>query len=161
VRLNVSYDARVTLLALAAGLPGVVLAAILLWVGDYSWLVRSTLGVLVLGLWIVLSLLLRDRVVRPLQTVSNLLAAIREDDFSIRARSVEPDDALGHVMLEINSLAETLRVQRLGAHEATALLRAVMAEIDVAIFAFDHQQRLVLANRYGERLLGRSGELLS
>jgi two-component system nitrogen regulation sensor histidine kinase NtrY len=151
VRLNVSYDARVTLLALAAGLPGVVLAAILLWVGDYSWLVRSTLGVLVLGLWIVLSLLLRDRVVRPLQTVSNLLAAIREDDFSIRARSVEPDDALGHVMLEINSLAETLRVQRLGAHEATALLRAVMAEIDVAIFAFDHQQRLVLANRYGER----------
>ena len=83
------------------------------------------------------SFCLRDRIVRPLQTVSNLLAALREDDFSIRARGVVADDALGHVMLEVNALAETLRAQRLGAQEATALLRAVMAEIDVAIFAFD------------------------
>ena len=58
-------------------------------------------------------------------------------------------------MLEVNTLAETLRAQRLGAQEATALLRAVMAEIDVAIFAFDSEQRLVLVNRSGERLLGR------
>ena len=76
-------------------------------------------------------------IVGPLQTVSNLLAALREDDFSIRARGAAPDDALGQVMLEVNTLAETLRAQRLGAQEATALLRAVMAEIDVAIFAFD------------------------
>ena len=66
-----------------------------------------------------------------------------------------PTIALGHVMLEVNTLAETLRAQRLGAQEATALLRAVMAEIDVAIFAFDGEQRLVLVNRSGERLLGR------
>ena len=61
-------------------------------------------------------------------------------------------------MLEVNTLADTLRVQRLGAQEATALLRAVMAEIDVAIFAFDHEQRLVLVNRFGERLLGQGSE---
>ena len=60
-------------------------------------------------------------------------------------------------MLEVNTLAETLRSQRLGAQEATVLLRAVMAEIDVAIFAFDSDRRLVLVNRYGERLLGREG----
>ena len=58
-------------------------------------------------------------------------------------------------MLEINTLAETLRVQRLGAQEATALLRSVMAEINVAIFAFDNEHRLVLVNRSGERLLGQ------
>ena len=63
-------------------------------------------------------------------------------------------------MLEINTLADTLRVQRLGAQEATALLRAVMAEIDVAIFAFDESHRLVLVNRYGERLLGRDAPAL-
>jgi nitrogen fixation/metabolism regulation signal transduction histidine kinase len=100
--------------------------------------------------------LLRERTVRPLQTISNLLAALREDDFSIRARSALPDDSLGHVMHEINTLAETLRVQRLGAQEATALLRAVMAEIEVAIFAFDGEKRLVLVNRAGERLLART-----
>ena len=64
-------------------------------------------------------------------------------------------------MLEVNTLAETLRSQRLGAQEATALLRAVMAEIDVAIFAFDSEQRLVLVNRSASGCSGASGaELL-
>jgi hypothetical protein len=54
-----------------------------------------------------------------------------------RAGAAAPDP-LGHVLLEINEAAETLRTQRLAAQEATALLRAVMAEIDVGIFAFDN-----------------------
>jgi nitrogen fixation/metabolism regulation signal transduction histidine kinase len=151
-----TYDSRVTLLAVAAGLPGVIAALLLLWAGGYSSLVTSTVVIAVIGCWLGITLMLRDRIVRPLQTVSNLLAALREDDFSIRARGAATNDALGQVMLELNSLAETMRAQRLGAQEATALLRAVMAEIDVAIFAFDSRQRLVLANRFGERLLGRS-----
>jgi two-component system, NtrC family, nitrogen regulation sensor histidine kinase NtrY len=152
-----TYDRKVTLLALAAGLPAVFAAFVLLSVGEYPWLIRATVGTILLGLWLGVALTLRDRIIRPLQTVSNLLAALREDDFSIRARGAIPNDALGQVMLEVNTLAETLRSQRLGAQEATVLLRAVMAEIDVAIFAFDSEQRLVLANRYGERLLGREG----
>jgi two-component system nitrogen regulation sensor histidine kinase NtrY len=155
-----SYDRRVTLLALGAGLPAVVASLLLLWLGNYSWLVRGTVAVVLLGLWLGVAFALRDRIVRPLQTVSNLLAALREDDFSIRARGAEPNDALGQVMLEVNTLAETLRSQRLGAQEATVLLRAVMAEIDVAIFAFDSERRLVLVNRYGERLLGRDASEL-
>jgi two-component system nitrogen regulation sensor histidine kinase NtrY len=151
----ISYDRRVTLLALGAGAPAVVISLLLLWIGNYSWLVHTTAALIIVGLWLVVAVTLRDRIIRPLQTVSNLLAALREDDFSIRARGAEPNNALGQVMLEINTLAETLRSQRLGAQEATVLLRAVMAEIDVAIFAFDSDKRLVLVNRYGERLLGR------
>ena len=159
--MNLSYDRRVTLLAVAAGFPAIAVSFYLLWAGSYSWLTRVSVAVVLIAVWLGLVVVLRERIIRPLQTVSNLLAALREDDFSIRARRAFPDDALGHVMLEVNTLAETLRAQRLGAHEATALLRAVMAEIDVAIFAFDGQQRLVLANRYGERLLGRDeSELL-
>ena len=70
------------------------------------------------------------------------------------------DDALGLALLEVNTLSETLRAQRLGALEATALLRRVMEEIDVAIFAFDGEQRLRLVNRGGERLLGQPSERL-
>jgi nitrogen fixation/metabolism regulation signal transduction histidine kinase len=62
---------------------------------------------------------------------------------------------LGEVLLEVNSLGETLRQQRLGAFEATALLRTIMSEIDVAIFTFDPERRLRLINRAGETLLGR------
>ena len=154
-----THDRRILLMAFAAGLPAVATALVLLWTGDYTPKVQWTLSVLVLGVWFGFVFALRDHVIHPLQTISNLLAALREDDFSIRAR-VDASDALGEVMLEVNALSETLRTQRLGAQEATALLRAVMAEIDVAIFAFDSEQRLVLVNRFAERLLGRASELL-
>ncbi|HEV2883687.1 MAG TPA: ATP-binding protein, partial [Pyrinomonadaceae bacterium] len=95
------------------------------------------------------------RIVRPLQTLSNILAAIREGDYSIRGRWASSGDALGEVMLEVNELGQTLRHQRLAALEATALLSSVMAEIDVAVFAFDVEQRLRLVNRAGEKLLAQ------
>ena len=150
-----TYDRRVVLLAVAAGLPGLALSAgAALATATTPGCVRGTLAALVVLLWAWVVVMLRNRIVRPLQTVSNLLAALREDDFSIRARGATGDDALGQVMQEVNSLAETLRAQRLGAQEATALLRAVMAEIDVAIFAFDSARRLALVNQYGAHLLG-------
>jgi len=150
-----THDRRVTFLTLTTALPAIALSITLLWLGDYSTLVRVTALVLALGAWFALTIIVRDRVARPLQTIANLLAAMREGDFSVRAREAPGSDPLAHVMLEINTLAETLRVQRLGAQEATALLRSVMAEINVAIFAFDNEHRLVLVNRAGERLLGQ------
>ena len=149
-----SHDRRVLALALAGGAPAVVLA--LLYLRTATWPAAATIaaGIAVAAIWIAGAVLARRHVARPLQTVSNLLAALREGDFSIRARTSGGADPLEHVMFEINTLADTLRGQRLGAQEATALLHAVMAEIDVAIFAFDGQRRLVLVNRYGSRLLG-------
>ncbi len=154
MRALLTHDRKVTLLTLATGVPGLALAAGLLWYEAFSPLVRVTALVLVSGSWLALALRVRERVARPLQTVANLLAALREGDFSVRARETPGGDPLSQVMFEINTLAETLRVQRLGAQEATALLRSVMAEINVAIFAFDGDHRLVLVNRAGERLLG-------
>jgi nitrogen fixation/metabolism regulation signal transduction histidine kinase len=155
-----THDTRVTALFMGAGLPAVAIAGFALWRAPLPAYLRIAAIVVVVALWVGLSVLAREQLVRPLQTVANLLAALREGDFSIRARSGVADDALGHVMMEINTLADTLRVQRLGAQEATALLRSVMAEIDVAIFAFDESHRLVLVNRYGERLLGRDAPAL-
>ncbi len=130
-----------------------IIALALLWAGDYSAKLIWTL-VLVMGVCALAFLSsAREHVIRPLQTMSNLLAALREGDYSIRARGARADDALGEVLLEINQLGETLRVQRLGAFEATALLRTIMAEIDVAVFTFDPDRRLRLVNRAGENLL--------
>jgi len=159
-RKPLGHDRRVLLLALAAGLPGVALSLALLWHGGYSAKVLWTFGVLVGALWLGFAFAVRDAVVHPLQTLSNLLAALREEDFSFRARAPRLDDALGEAMTEVNALAATLREQRLGALEAGALLRKVMEEIDVAVFALDGEQRLRLANRAGERLLGQPVERL-
>lgn len=131
------------------------LAVILLGTGEFSAKVQWTLGLLVVGWWLLMAASLSERVIRPLQTISNLLAALREGDYSIRARGARADDALGLALLEVNELADILRSHKLGELEATALLRSVIAEVDVAIFTFDQDQRLRLVNRAGERLLGR------
>jgi two-component system, NtrC family, nitrogen regulation sensor histidine kinase NtrY len=157
---RLTYERRVQLLALAAGLPGSFIALILLWTGSYSSGAAWTLTLLILSLWLGFALSLRHRVVFSLQTLSNLLAAMREEDFSIRARGARPDDAMGEVMIEVNALSTMLREQRLGALEATSLLRTIIQEIDLAIFTFDHETKLRLVNRAGERLLARSLERL-
>lgn len=155
-----NHERRVAQLALLGGLPAVVISLYILWFGDYTPKVQWTLTVFIFCFYFGAVLALKERVVLPLQTLSNLLAALREGDYSIRARGAGYDDPLGEVMLEVNALGETLREQRLGALEATALLRTVMAEIDVAIFTFDGEQRLRLVNRAGERLLGQPSERL-
>ena len=157
-RPRLHHDQRILVMALLAGLPAAVVAFLLLWRGDYTPKTQWTLTILILGLWLGFTFALRERVVFPLQTLSNLLAALREGDYSIRGRGARGDDALSQVMLEVNALGTTLREQRLGALEATTLLRKVMAEIDVAVFAFDGDQRLRLVNRAGERLLARPAE---
>jgi nitrogen fixation/metabolism regulation signal transduction histidine kinase len=155
-----NHERAVFRLALAGGLPAILATALLLHTGGYPPRVWWSVGLVVGGAWVIGAIVLRERVVRPLQTLSNMLAALREGDYSIRARTADRDDALGLAYLEANLLGETLRAQRLGAMEATALLRAVMAEIDVAVFAFDAEERLRLVNRAGERLLDRAAERL-
>lgn len=155
------FERRLVLLAVGAAVPGLLLAAILLWRdGAMDPGLRFLLFSVALlsAAWLVATLV--ARVVFPLRTLANILGGIREGDFSMRARGAVRDDALGEVFLETNALGQTLLEQRLGAMEATALLRTVMVELDVAVFAFDDQERLRLANRAGEALLRRPTEQL-
>jgi two-component system nitrogen regulation sensor histidine kinase NtrY len=147
------HEGRVLLVAVLSPLPAVLVALGLLWGEDHSSKLRWTLTVAAVLAWLGGAFALRDRVVRALQTVSNLLGALREGDTSVRGRRVNPRDALGEVFSEVNRLADALAQQRTGAVEAGALLNKVMAEIDVAIFAFDHHGSLRLLNRAAERLL--------
>jgi two-component system, NtrC family, nitrogen regulation sensor histidine kinase NtrY len=155
---RISHERHAQLLALAAGLPSIVFAAYILWTGDYPPKVLWTLGLLLGGSWLGFSAAVRDRVASPLRTIANLLEAMREGDYSIRARGGTGDDALSDVMQQVNAMGATLRAQRLGAMEATTLLRKVMEEIDVAIFAFDEFQKLKLLNRFAERLIALPAE---
>ena len=154
------HDQRILLLALIAATPAVLTSMIMLWTGDYTPKVQWTLSVLILSAWLGFCFSVRDRVASPLRTLANLLEAMREGDYSIRARGIRTDDAMGEVMQQVNMMSATLRLQRLGALEATTLLRKVMEEINVAVFAFDGEQRLRLVNRAGERLLNEPMERL-
>jgi two-component system, NtrC family, nitrogen regulation sensor histidine kinase NtrY len=149
------HDRRVFLLALLAGLPGTAVALYWIWNSPLGGLARFTLTVLLVVAWSGAGLAVRRTVVRPLQTLANLLNALKHEDYSIDARGADREDPLGLVLHEANTLRALLRERRLGAIEATALLRTVMEEIDVAILAFDEEGHLRLVNRAGEHLLRR------
>ena len=157
---RMSIERRIPLLVVVAGLPAAIVAFCWLWGGAHGVEVRWTLSVVILIVWLGCAVAARERVVRPLQVLSNLLAALREGDYSVRGAGASDRDALGMVMAEVNALGRTLQRQRLGALEATALLRTVIAELDAAVFAFDEHGHLRLVNRAGERLLDQPSERL-
>lgn len=154
----VHFERRVLLLAIAVALPSVVLAFVLLWTGSIALVTRVALTAGVIAAWAVLAMMLRAYVVHPLRTLSNLAAALREGDFSVRARGASTSDALGLALLEFNRLGSILHDQRLTALDASALARAVMREINVAVFVFDEDTVLRLINRAAERLIGQPSE---
>ncbi len=146
---------RILLLALLAALPGWLLALVWVLEGEsvLRWLLLGAASITTL----IIAFTVRQRLVFPLRSLANLLEALREGDYSLRGRYADPEDAFGEVMVEVNTLSTTLHSQRLQALEADMLLNKIIAEIDLAVFAFDAQRNLRLVNRAGQRLLGPGG----
>jgi nitrogen fixation/metabolism regulation signal transduction histidine kinase len=90
------------------------------------------------------------RVTYPLHTLSGLLEALREGDYSLRGAS---GGVLGDVIYDINALADRLQRERLEFEESSYLLGKTLAALDSAVFVFDERLRLRLANPAGQRLL--------
>lgn len=152
-RVRLLYERRISLYSLLVALPGIGLSGILIWLQPWSTESKLALLFVELLVWWVLALALHEQTVRPLQTLANIVAALREEDYSFRARGTAPDDAVGELSLEVNALADLLADQRIRAIEATALLRRVVEEIDAPLFAFDPGRVLRLVNPAGEKLL--------
>lgn len=147
------YERRIRLLTLCTIGPA-LLAAVLL-IAFASWSLESKLGLIAVLLLasLIFEAILHDQVIRPLQTLSNVVSSLREEDYSFRARGAAPNDALGELAQEVNALADTLADQRTHAVEATELLRRMVEEIDVPLFTFDPADKLRLVNSAGARLL--------
>lgn len=154
------HESRLFLYAVLAGLPGSVAALWLLWSGVYSSRIQWTLTLIIAATWLGFAFAVRERTVMPLQTLANLIESLREGDYSIRAREPAGRDALGDVMVEVNELGELLRSQRFLRLDATTLLQQVIQEVDVAVFTFDEEGTLRLANRAAERMMAQPQERL-
>src|SRR5579862_6101851 len=159
-RLKILYEKRIALFAILASLPGMVFGTTLIWTHSWTQDVKISLTIVEFFLWLVFTLALLDQIVRPLQTLTNVIGALREEDYSFRARGAAPNDAMGELALEVNSLADILTEQRLQSIEATALLRRVVDEIDTPLFTFDPEHKLRLLNAAGERLLQQAAARL-
>ncbi len=159
-RRRLRFQNRVLVLVLLAVAPGAIATVVLLFLTNASAPMRWTIiGFLSFAVLIAV-VAVRRNVVRPLQTLANMLEALREGDYSMRGRNVDPEDSFGEVMVEVNTLSRTLYDQRLEALEAGALLQKIIADVDIAVFAFDAALRLRIVNRAGEALLGGTIEKL-
>lgn len=148
-----SFEAQITRLSLIS------LASLLvfsLWVMVYAdvsiWLVLLTalLGSMLVGFT---AYRIHQRTVYQLRRLSNLLEAMVEGDYSLRARSDDGRGALDELVTSINALAGRLSQQRSQSVESQLLVQTVIEHIDVAIVALDGDNNITLLNPAAERLL--------
>lgn len=152
------FEGRLFFSVLLAGAPGVIFTLLLLWSSGYSLDHKIEGTVLTLLLWLGLTAYARNQVVNSLRVLSNVIAAVKDEDFSFRASQAFAGDAMGDLALEINNLSRALAEERLGVVETTNLLRKVIGEAGTIIFAFSPDGRLRIVNAGGERFLGRREE---
>jgi nitrogen fixation/metabolism regulation signal transduction histidine kinase len=140
---------------LAGGLIAVLTALVLIWTRGLSRQAEVTLTCLVVMPWLVFAFSVRGMVAYQLRTLANLMEALREGDYSMRLRGASRDDALGQLIGEVNQLTRSLQDRRFSRIEATALLRKILGQIDVAMFGFDQKGALCLINDSGQAALGK------
>jgi nitrogen fixation/metabolism regulation signal transduction histidine kinase len=147
---------RIRVRCLLLSLPGMLLAAVLLWERSASPLLWV---LVVLGFMAYFGLVagsIVGHVTRPLQTLSNVVASLREEDYSFRARGARVQDALGELAAEINAFADMLQQSRVQTLEATALLARIMEAMNAPVFAIDGAETLCMVNPAAARLLNQA-----
>ncbi len=155
---RLGYERRMRLVLWLFSIPLFALIGLLLYqgqAGTLSWI--ATIAGVLLG-WALLQAWLAEQLLRPLQTLANVVAALREEDYSFRARGARRGDALGDLALEINALAADLQAERLTSLESAALVRRVLGAIDAPVFSFDLEGRVRLLNPAAARLLKVSAQ---
>ncbi|MGP8175780.1 MAG: sensor histidine kinase [Terracidiphilus sp.] len=136
-------------------LPALIFAGIFLYQRQLALAPALLLAGSLLLYMLLVAAALIEGTVRPLQTLSNVVASLREGDYSFRARGAGSQDALGELAAEVNALADLLQKQRVRSLEATALLARILEVMHAPLFAFDRNDLLQLVNDAGVKLLGR------
>lgn len=135
------------------GLPLLILTGLLMHFFKVDASVVWLALLILVGVWAFAVSLLMEHITRPLQTLANVVAALREDDYSFRARGASRNDAMGDLALEVNALAGMLQGQRAGALEARALLERVLNSMQSPVLAFDPKGNIKLINNAAEQML--------
>lgn len=145
---------RVWVCCLLLSLPALLFAGLLFYWQQVSLAPALMIGAVVVIYLSLVAAALVDAIIRPVQTLSNVVASLREGDYSFRAHGAGERDALGELAGEVNKLADMLQNLRVRSLEATALLARILEVMNAPLFAFDRNDRLQLVNSAGVELLG-------
>jgi len=148
-----SFEGQLTQLSLLASLPVYFL---LIWVMIYANISIYLVLLVILIAGLVITFChgkIHQKSAYQFRSLSNLLDAMVQGDYSLRARTCEGDRALNELVGAINSLALRLTKQRIESIESQLLLQTVIKHIDVAIIALNEGNELVLCNPAANKLL--------
>lgn len=151
---------RSFVLVLLSAVPSFIMIGTLTWLGDYDTLESITIAVLVVVPWLVMVVMHYQLSIRPWRAVVNILLSFKERDYSIRSPAAPLDDVVCIVLSELNAIADSLSLSRSDVIDTQHLLSRILAEVDVAVFLFNQDNEIVLANRYASSLFSVNPESL-
>src|ERR1700710_819571 len=79
---RLSFERRLRVFLYLLGLPTLILCEVLLWQHSVEIPTQCLLLLVLAGFWAFAVSLFTEQITRPLQTLSNVVAALREDDYS-------------------------------------------------------------------------------
>lgn len=145
-RYRLASDVRLFLDVLLVAVPTAIL---LVW---FWWSSAEPLATkwVISGLACLWVLMMAERVRQHftyhLRTLSTLVEAIRQEDYSLRSSRYREPGALGELYRQVNALADCLQRSEQQEQELRGLLGKVIAQIQVAILAIDSEQIIQLVN---------------
>lgn len=158
---RMATERRLFLLVLSSAIPATLF---LIWPsGDDIWagMAKGAIAFAFLAWILVIAGAVRGELLRHTRTLSNLVEAIRRQDHSLKGAGARESGELGELYRQINGLTHDLKLSRQTEQELLGVLEKVVGQINVAIFVFDSQDRIRLANEPAGALLKSSASELA
>lgn len=148
-------------LALVVAAVTIFLAAIiflLIFFGDYSWLLIITIFLAVILSGCMGVVFVNRSIKNYLLTLANLVEGIRHNDFSFRLSLVDKSGATEELSREINLLVESLQQKQLAYVESNIALDKLIEQIDIPVLVIDASGAVKNSNHFAAKLFNYERE---
>ena len=154
----IDHKQQQTRLLLSLSLPAILVAFFsLLYAGFNTYLLAFFSIIALLGFFYVFYAI-RNNIDKQQQLISNLLAALIEEDYTIRG-NLQQDAAVAPLLKLINTLADNLQTKNRQVSEKQILIDKILDQVQAMCFAYDHEQNIVMVNHAAHRQLFLGQEL--
>ncbi len=147
------FEAQLTRLALISSVPLLCLLLLVMVFAEISVALITLVAILGCITIVYTHYQIQKNSVYQFRRLSNLLDAMIQGDYSLRARSDQSQGALDELVKSINGLAQRLSMQRLESVESQLLVDTVIEHIDVAIVALNEDNKISFLNPAAKKLL--------
>jgi len=122
---------------------------------DESFSRFAQFGIVIVSVvWVVaVAANVKEDFIYHLRTLSNLVEAIRTEDYSMRSSRLSEPGELAELYQQIDSLTSKLKENRQEEFELKNLLERIVNQINVAIIACDSDDKIRMVNRLTTQLL--------